>query len=142
MQNNDFSLLQNLYTDHLAHIEGIHFTSREIDVMACLLKARGTSKISSLLEISSHTVITHVRNIMAKLGCSSRERIVDFIEKSDKYLFFKMYYAGLVVSAAFVKSLEKISRLKKERGSVCLIFCGRQQSNRDALFQYLENHLE
>jgi len=54
MENNDFSLLQDLYTNHLATVEGIHFTSREIDVMACLLKLRGTSKISSLLEISSH----------------------------------------------------------------------------------------
>lgn len=142
MQNNDFSLLQDLYTDHLAHIESIHFTSREIDVMACLLKARGTSKISSLLKISSHTVITHVRNIMSKLECSSREGVIDFIEKSHKSLLFKQYYTGLVIFAAFTKSLEKISKLKKERGSVCLIFCGKQQNNRDAVFQYLENHLE
>jgi DNA-binding NarL/FixJ family response regulator len=70
MKNNDFSLLQVLYTDHLANIEGIHFISREIDVRACLLKARGTSKISFILEISSHTVITHVRNIMSKLEYS------------------------------------------------------------------------
>ncbi len=64
MQDNDFFLLQDLYVDHLAIIEGIYFTHRDIDVMACVLNVRGTSKISSLLRVSPHTVVTHVRNIM------------------------------------------------------------------------------
>ena len=73
MQHNDFSLLEVLYENHLATIEGIHFTTREIDVMACLFQARGTSKIASLLRLSPHTVITYIRNVISKLEGSSRE---------------------------------------------------------------------
>lgn len=142
MKNNDFLLLQDLYKDHLATIEGIHFTSREIDVVSCLLKVRGTSKISSLLGVSSHTVITHVRNILSKLECSSREGIIDFIEKSQKSFFFKRHYACLVISAAFVKNLEKISKLKRTRGPVCLILWGYNQNDKKPFIQQLENYLK
>ncbi len=142
MRINNLFFLQDLYTDHLATIEGIHFTHREIDIMACLLHVRGTSKISSLLVVSSHTVVTHVRNIMSKLECSSREEIIDFIEKSHKSSLFKKYYAGFVVASAFAKSLEKISQLKEKKDPFYLIVCEHNQNDKRNIFQQLENHLK
>jgi DNA-binding CsgD family transcriptional regulator len=89
MQNNLDFFLRDIYSEHLAIIKGIHFTPREIDVIACLVSLRGTSKIASLLGISSYTVLTHTRNIMLKLECNSREGIIDFIERSHKLFFIK-----------------------------------------------------
>lgn len=95
MQDNDLLLFQDLYTKHLTLIQNIHFTQREIDVMACLLHARGTSKIASLLAVAPSTIVTHIQNVMAKLHCNSREGIVDFIEKSPQLPFMRKYYAYL-----------------------------------------------
>jgi DNA-binding CsgD family transcriptional regulator len=72
MQDSDFLFPESIYSKHLATINGIKFTRREIDVIACLLSARGTSKIASLLSIAVRTVVTHIRNIMLKLECNSR----------------------------------------------------------------------
>jgi len=140
MQDNELFLLQNLYNNHLETINNISFTHREIDVMACLFNLRGTSKISTLLRVSPHTVVTHVRNIMSKLECSSREGIIDFIEKSYKASFFKSYYTGLLISTAFTKSLGEISKLKDEKVPICLIVLEKTSANK-TLLQCLENHL-
>jgi DNA-binding CsgD family transcriptional regulator/ABC-type dipeptide/oligopeptide/nickel transport system ATPase subunit len=142
MQDSDFFLLQELYTNQLATLEGTNFTQREIDVMACLVHARGTSKIASILAVSSHTVVTHVRNIMSKLNCSSRENIIDFVERSKKSSLFKKYYACLVLLRDFEKSLTAISRLKEKKNSACLLICGNYQKYPKAFFQHLENHLK
>ncbi len=97
--------------EHLSIINGINFTHREIDVVACLINVRGTSKIASLLSIAPRTVITHVRNIMLKLECNSRERIIDFIEKAGKTCFLRKHYACLLIRAAFEKRLKEISSI-------------------------------
>ena len=48
----------HLSVERLAIINGVKFTHREIDVIACLLNARGTSKIASFLCIALRTVMT------------------------------------------------------------------------------------
>ena len=74
---------KEIYNKQLNLIEGIKFTSREIDVIACILHNRGEKKIAMLLSISPRTVSTHIHNIMLKLGHNYIESIIDFIEKSD-----------------------------------------------------------
>ena len=68
-----FVFSDELYINYLATIDGYAFTHREIDVIACLVNARRTSKIASLLTIATSTVKTHIQNIMMKIGCHSRE---------------------------------------------------------------------
>jgi DNA-binding NarL/FixJ family response regulator len=72
--------LQDLNSNHLGAIKGKRFTRRETDVIACLMCGRAAT-IPSLLSISSRTVEAHVRNIMLKLECNSREGIVNFVEQ-------------------------------------------------------------
>src|SRR3989338_8750287 len=110
--------------------------------MACILHKRGTSKIASFLSIAPNTVFVHTRNITAKLGCNSREGIIDFIEKSNKLSFLRNYYARLVIEAEFGKTLKAISKLKrKENLGDTLIYC---ENNRlkIAFIQHLVNHLK
>lgn len=103
---------QAFYSKYLSNINGVEFTKREIDVIACLSSAKKTKKIASLLSIKSpKTVEAHIYNIRLKINCNSQEGIIDFIEASDKFSFIRKYYALLRKNALFEKSLEDIAKL-------------------------------
>ena len=90
---------------------GIKFTQREIDTISCLINGRASKKTSNFLNISPRTVETHIRNIMNKIECHSRDGIIDFIENSGKHSHFKQYYEILLVHLSFENNLKKLSNL-------------------------------
>ena len=102
---------ENLFLNHLKQIGDMNFTLREIDIIACIINNRGDKKIAFLLSISPRTVSTHVRNIMLKLNCNSKESIIDFVEKYGKTKIFRQYYAELLSEASFNNYLAKIKKL-------------------------------
>lgn len=108
-----------IYNDKLSYITGIKFSYREIDVVSCFLNNRNTKKISSLLNISSKTVGTHINNIRLKLGCYSREAVIDFFEKSEIYIDLKKYYYCILVSNSFERLLNKIKSINKSTVQCC-----------------------
>lgn len=128
---------ENTYTEHLAVINGVNFTPREIDVIACILNARRTSQIASILLISRRTVTTHFRNIMQKLGCSSQEVIINFIERSHKLPIFREYYSKLLIQLAFKSALTEISKLKRVDSPSPVIIYWNDQNRR----VFLRSHL-
>lgn len=138
----DLSFLQNARGKTLTRIGNIHFTPREIDVISCLLNSRGTSKIAALLSIAPSTVLTHIQNVILKLTCSSRDGIIDFIEKYHKSSPMKKHYSDLVLHSAFEKSLTDIAKLTKEKSSVTLIVHGDDQAHKNAFIHYLKIHLK
>lgn len=81
----------------IREVNGIHFTDREIDIIACVLNGRTPKKIASVLSISPKTVANHITNIMFKIGCNSREGLIDFIEKSEKAKYLKQYYTEIML---------------------------------------------
>lgn len=101
-------------------INGVKFTPRELDIIACVASGRSTSKISQLLTISPKTTETHIRNIFSKLGCHSRESIIDLVERSDQYLFIKQHYAHILARSGINNPLldENIILEKEEIKSV------------------------
>lgn len=141
MQDKEVLFPEDIYSEHLATINDVKFTRREIDVIACLLSARGTSKIASLLSIALRTVVTHISNVMLKLGCNSREGIIDFIERSQKLSIFREFYASLITETAFEKSLREISKLKYEENPRVLIIYWESEFLKDALLSRLKEHL-
>jgi len=72
--------------------EDIQFTSREVDIIACLLHGRSVKKIAGFFSISPKTVEVHIRNTMLKIGCNSKERIIDFIEASKHHSIIREHY--------------------------------------------------
>jgi DNA-binding CsgD family transcriptional regulator len=100
---------------YLQEIKGVKFTSREVDVISCILHNRGEKKIAYLLSISHKTVGSHVHNIMNKIGKSNRDYVIDFIESSGKLELFKQYYLHLLLYNAFEKALSKIGNLNKKQ---------------------------
>ena len=116
-----FNTKKEIYNKQLNLIEGIKFTYREIDIIACILHNRGEKKIASLLLISPRTVNTHIHNIMLKLGHNSREHVIDFVEKSGKMEVVRQYYLQLLIHSSFKNQLIKIGKIIKEIGITCSI---------------------
>src|SRR6266511_1795318 len=58
-------------------------TPREIEVLEAISDGLSTAKIASLLGISSATVRSHVKSLLAKLGLHSRVEAVSLILRSD-----------------------------------------------------------
>ena len=141
VQNNVLFFPQAIYLRYLTVIDGIRFTRREVDVIACLLHARSTSKISSLLNIAPTTVITHLKNIKEKLKCSSREKIIDFAEGSRNLTLIKKYYINVVIHSAFKKSLKDCSKLIDKSASSLIVYYNDQQCQCTLLY-YLRTHLK
>ena len=100
---------ETLYKSYLTSINGVKFTFREIDIIACIMHNRGEKKIAVICGISPTTVSTHVHNIMVKLGCNSKDQIIDFIEKARVSKILREYYSSLLVKSNFEKALSQIA---------------------------------
>lgn len=121
MENLKMNSFQKVSPQDLEKINGIKFTFREIDILAFMLHGKSTKKIASCLSISPRTVENHVRNIMGKVECNSREAIIDFIEKSKEVSLLKKYYSTLRIESAFKESLREISFLRERKALNCKI---------------------
>lgn len=61
--------------------EGIRMTPREREVIALIGEGLSNKEIASRLDIASHTVKSHVRNVMEKLALHSRLQIAAFAHR-------------------------------------------------------------
>jgi tetratricopeptide (TPR) repeat protein len=104
-----FNYKNEIYQRHLKTLSGFNFTHREIDVISVIIHNRGEKKIANILDISPRTVSSHIYNMMRKIGCSSREQIIDVIENSGKIQYVREYYAYNIIDTQFKKTLKKIA---------------------------------
>lgn len=95
----------------LKSIGEVNVTSREVDIISCIVNNRRDKKIASLLFISPNTVRSHARNIMQKLGCNSRETVIDLIEKTGQIVFLRQHYIKLSITTLFKNTLLKVGKL-------------------------------
>lgn len=69
--------------DHTAAIHELaasyDLTSREQNVLACLMRNLTTTETARDLNISEKTVKTHVKSIYSKLGVHSKQGVIDLI---------------------------------------------------------------
>jgi DNA-binding CsgD family transcriptional regulator/tetratricopeptide (TPR) repeat protein len=140
--NLEIILPREIYLSNLKTVNEVAFTAREIDIISCVLQGRSSKRIASMLMISHKTVENHIRNIMIKIGCNSQESIIDFIEKSNKFVCIKSYYSSLLVKINFEAKLIKLKELLPYNRLTCLIFCHQAEKNRSALICQLEEHLK
>lgn len=86
---NDIRMLtpQAIYHSYLRTINQIAFTSREIDIISCLIRGKRASRIASLLSIAVKNVENRIAGIKSKLTCGSQDSIIEFIEKAKKMKF-------------------------------------------------------
>ncbi len=110
-------------------IRGVSLSPREIDVLACLLSGKAMKSIGTLLSTSPRTVETHMRSIMLKFGCGSREKVIEFAEKSLQFSSLKNHYTLLLRESAFKKTLEKIAGFTKKNPAASFVIYGAQQQS-------------
>jgi DNA-binding NarL/FixJ family response regulator len=75
-----------------ASCEGITLTEREIDIVRLIAEGNSNKQIADELCLSTHTVNTHRKNIMAKLKVNNTAGLVMFAVKENllhrnKFLF-------------------------------------------------------
>lgn len=142
MEYNEIFSSQSLCEEGLKTITGIEFTRREIEVISCLTNGRSPKKIAAFLSIAPKTIENHTRNIMLKVGCNSREGIIDFVEKSAKLEVLRKYYSNLLVQVAFEEGLKKVSLLTKKEAISCSIIYWREKETQSLSIQRLEKYLK
>lgn len=126
-----------LYNEYLQIIGDIKFTFREVDVIACIVNNRGDKKIAYILSIAPRTVSVHSYNIMQKLGCNSKEGIIDFVESSNTFKLLRQYYSILLVKSNFDKQLKQI--VPKQR--YCILYSSGNNKEQVDFYQSVKNHL-
>jgi tetratricopeptide (TPR) repeat protein/DNA-binding CsgD family transcriptional regulator len=104
-------------------IQGINFSPRELDVMACIMNGRTSKKaIAATLQINPGTAAAHTRNIMQKLNCSSWEHIRDFIEQSGQTEFIQQHLKRVLAREHFDLLLQQLAdQLIGTAKPLCLI---------------------
>ena len=99
-----------LYLRHLATINDVSLTMREVDVLSCLVNGRSTKGIANFLSISPKTVASHIYNASNKFGCDA-DGMMGLLSKSDQSHLLKEYYQALLTSVFFQESLKEIKKL-------------------------------
>jgi len=129
-----------IYDQHLQEINGVRFTPRQIDVLACLINMRNQGKIAELLGIDSvRTVETHARDIRVKLGNMATQNVIDFIEKSGKKKCLAAYYTQIRIQSLFEEKLRKIASLINRNSVFYLEKC---ELIKNELFNHFLEHLK
>ncbi|MDG1436827.1 MAG: helix-turn-helix transcriptional regulator [Rickettsiaceae bacterium] len=132
---------EKIFTEHLQDLAGIKLTMREIDIISCILHNRGEKKIASLLDISYRTVSSHVRNIMNKFACNSRDHIIDAIEKSGRLKYLRQYYFYLVMQGSFIKKLKTIGATINRAGILYSVNYVKPTREEEKYLKQIEQHL-
>ena len=79
----------------------ICLTSREIEVVLCMINGQSVKLISKSLGISDNTVKFHIKNIMRKTDKHSKYKLIDFILSSKWYLYTSEYSFSIFTEAKY-----------------------------------------
>lgn len=142
LRDADNNFLPQGYYKLVGTINNIAFTSREIDIIACVVNMRGSSKIASLLDISPRTAESHIANIKRKIDKTARENIIDFINKAGISKIIRNHYQYLLTHTEFQNKLTAIGKLIcREKSITCKLYCEAQdnRSNKILLKQITQD---
>ncbi|AIK96338.1 tetratricopeptide repeat protein [Candidatus Odyssella acanthamoebae] len=142
MIDNQEGFLDRTYIKQLYTINGIKFSQREIDIIACLLNGRAPKGIASFLSISPRTIETHIRSIMLKSDCHSREGIINFIEKTPQISLLRKHYFNLLSDLTFKQKLQEIAKLIPQPPPLISLIFKKENTASLALARDLEKHLK
>ncbi|AIK96565.1 tetratricopeptide repeat protein [Candidatus Odyssella acanthamoebae] len=109
------------YPQALLEIKGIKFTSRHIDIIACVVNGSTDKIIARLLSISLKTVESHKKDIRARIREKFPEDIISFILKSEKVELVRHHYLKLLNKFEFEQELQLLSKMKSKKDYVCII---------------------
>ncbi|GHT93311.1 hypothetical protein FACS1894122_08340 [Alphaproteobacteria bacterium] len=114
------------------------FTSREIDIISCILNGGTAKAISTVLAISHHTVSTHIGKIRNDLNLSSQDKIIKFVESSNNYIQIRERYIDLLLFSKFREMLGEINALKISQKYGCVVHAKVEEIDKYILLDYLK----
>ena len=103
--------------------EEYFITSRETDVLSCLLHERTNKKIAIALDVNLRTVEKHIENVMKKCDVHSRERLLNLISHPEYASFLTTHYTHLLRTCAFNEILKKLKKSKLFEGVNYTVEC-------------------
>lgn len=136
-----YNPLPDSYITYFKVIQGVRFTSKELDIIACLLTGRRVKEIALLLSNSPKTIDNHISNIMEKLSCNTRKNIIDFIERSGQLSFFRYHYQHIAIQSNFLKCLSQIYPFIHKQNLSCLLVCLSTHTLLLPFLRLFESHL-
>lgn len=75
--------------------EGISLTERELDIVKHIAEGNSNKQIADILCLSTHTINTHRKNIMSKLGVNNTAGLVMYAVKENLLGPNKFLFSGL-----------------------------------------------
>lgn len=129
----------NKETSHIFDDIKKKFTQREIDILSFIISGRSSKKIAIILSISSRTVDNHMRNIMIKLGCNSREQIIEYVENSGFFPLLKTHFFNLNLDDTLKKSLRQVKAMKFSFNGT--LFCFQKNKDHICVAHSLQHYL-
>lgn len=67
-----------------AALEAVHMTPREREVIALIADGKSNKEIADSLQVATHTVKSHVRNVMEKLALHTRLQIAAYAHQKNE----------------------------------------------------------
>jgi len=110
----DINILEECFLSNKATLtkpSGGSFTSREIDIISCLINGGTVKSVYKVLGISPHTVSTHIANIRNDLNCRSQDEIIKIAQSSDNFIPIRERFIDLLLFSKFKETLENIVTL-------------------------------
>ena len=105
----------------ISQINSVIFTSREIDIISCIINVKGVKKIADILGISPRTVEGHIKNISIKISTNSQEGIKDFVENSPQLVLVRQHYIDLLINKLFISQIAKVALKLKSMNLTCVV---------------------
>ncbi len=128
----------------LESINGINFTYSEVLILSYFAHGQVSSyELSNTLLITEQTLQTQFESIFKKLGCSSVEQVVGWIEQShQKGVFTDFYKNSLVQESIFKNCLGEIDgTIDKKNIRSCLIVYSQHKKSHLEVLMKLKIHL-
>lgn len=142
MINNKDSFLDRTYIKDLYTIDNVKFSSREIDIIACLLNGRTPKGISSFFAVSHRTIETHIRNIMLKASCHSREGVIKFFEKKAQTSVLRKHYIHLLNDFTFKETLREITKIIRHNSLIFYFIFKEENIEAQRVVHILDKHIK
>ncbi len=118
--------------------DGSSFTSREIDIISCVMNGGTVKSTAKLLGISPNTVNNHIANIRSNLNYNSMDQIIKFVESSDGFIQIRERYIDLLLFNKFEDVLKKIRALELSPKYNCIVHANVEEIYKYILMDYIK----
>ncbi|MDR2781848.1 MAG: LuxR C-terminal-related transcriptional regulator, partial [Holosporaceae bacterium] len=95
-----------------------NFSARELDVLACTVNGCSYKRTAILLNISPRTTETHMRHALSKVGCLTREEMLNHIQKTTH----KEVLLARYVNISRTENFPSVSQNKRKKIKLKKIF--------------------